>query len=102
MLVQYQEIQKCLYEYPKACENSECRVLNKCREEERLQTLYYKLKVSPDNTITIRTVEGEKKDYGIEYLKFIATRFAHECRLKDVVSNHETCTLFDKWIKENL
>jgi len=72
------------------------------REEERLQTLYYKLKVSPDNTITIRTVEGEKKDYSIEYLKFIATRFAHECRLKDVVSNHETCTLFDKWIKENL
>ena len=102
VLVEYQEIQKCLYEYPKACENSECRVLNKCREEERLQTLYYKLKVSPDNTITIRTVEGEKKDYGIEYLKFIATRFAHECRLKDVVSNHETCTLFDKWIKENL
>ena len=64
--------------------------------------IQYDLKIAPDNTITIKPVEKEKKDYGIEYLKFIATRFAHECRLKGVVSNHETCTLFDKWIKENL
>lgn len=64
--------------------------------------IQYDLKIAPDNTITIKPVEKEKKDYGIEYLKFIATRFAHECRLKGVVSNHETCTLFDKWIKENI
>ena len=64
--------------------------------------IQYDLKIAPDNIITIKPVEKGKKDYGIEYLKFIATRFAHECRLKGVVSNHETCTLFDKWIKENL
>jgi len=35
-----------------------------------------------------------------EQIKFIATRFAHECRLKGVVSNHETIELFDKWFPE--
>lgn len=99
LLVEYEGFIGCSecgreYPFPMA---KECFQSKMCKRFNNL-----KLKVSPDNTITIRAVEEEKKDYGIEYLKFIATRFAHECRLKGVVSNHETCTLFDKWIKENL
>lgn len=34
-----------------------------------------------------------------EKLKYLCTRFAHECRLKGVVTNNETIELFDEWIK---
>ena len=32
-----------------------------------------------------------------ETLKYLCTRFAHECRLKGVVTNNDTCNLFDEW-----
>lgn len=36
-----------------------------------------------------------------EEIKFLCTRFAHECRLKGVTTNDDTCKLFDKWIQGN-
>jgi len=38
--------------------------------------------------------------YSEEDVKFFATRFAHQCRLHECASNHETCDLFDKWFNE--
>src|ERR1035437_1700695 len=33
-------------------------------------------------------------------LKYMCTRFAHECRLKGALTNNDTCNLFDVWIKD--
>jgi len=33
-------------------------------------------------------------------VRFIATRFAHQCRLKGVVTNNDTVNLYDEWIKD--
>lgn len=52
------------------------------------------LKINADNTISIKPV---KVNWNIEDVKFIATRFAHECRLRGVVTNKDTCELFDEW-----
>lgn len=37
---------------------------------------------------------------GAAQMKFIATRFAHQCRLKGVITNDETLRLYDEWIKQ--
>lgn len=34
-----------------------------------------------------------------EEIKFLCTRFAHQCRLKGASTNNDTCNLFDEWIK---
>lgn len=36
--------------------------------------------------------------YSEEQVKFITTRFAHECRLKGAVTNNDTIQLYDNWI----
>lgn len=33
-------------------------------------------------------------------VKFVATRFAHQCRLKGVATNNDTINLYDEWIKD--
>jgi len=62
---------------------------------------YVKFKLDPkDNTILIKNFKAPKENFTAKEVKFIATRFAHACRLKEVVTNKETCELFDKWFKE--
>lgn len=46
-----------------------------------------------ENLLTLSSSK-EKLD-----IKFICTRFAHQCRLKGVGTNDETCNLFNEWIK---
>lgn len=41
---------------------------------------------------------GERK-FSLGDVKFLCTRFAHQCRLKGVGTNNETCNLFDEWLK---
>ena len=46
-----------------------------------------------ENLLTL-TSSKEKLD-----IKYLCTRFAHECRLKGAGTNNDTCNLFDEWIK---
>lgn len=39
-------------------------------------------------------------EWQMPHIKFVATRFAHECRLKGVITNNETIKLFDKWFPD--
>jgi hypothetical protein len=39
--------------------------------------------------------------YSEEDIKFVATRFAHQLRLRNCTTNHETCLFFDKFFNEN-
>jgi hypothetical protein len=74
---------------------------NKKRQGSWADERVVKLKVDPkDNTILIKNFKAPKENFTAEEVKFIATRFAHACRLKEVVTNKETCELFDKWFKE--
>ena len=41
----------------------------------------------------------EEKIYSATDAKYLATRFAHQCRLKGVVTNNDTCNLYDEWIQ---
>jgi len=62
---------------------------------------FVKLKLDPkDNTILINNFKAPKENFTAEEVKFIATRFAHACRLNQVVTNKETCELFDTWFKQ--
>lgn len=56
-------------------------------------------KLNNDNTVNAFI---QNYYFDINYLKLISTRFAHECRLKAVVTNKDTCELFDTWINDNL
>ena len=55
----------------------------------------------PFNALTFifKDSEAKKVPQSDEEFKFFATRFAHECRLKGVVINNETCNLYDEWVK---
>lgn len=44
---------------------------------------------------------NKQKLYSEEDVKFIATRFAHECRRKHPVTNNETIILFNEWFKQH-
>jgi hypothetical protein len=50
-------------------------------------------------------IEGAKwmkeRMYSEEEVKYIATRFAYECRRKHPVTNNDTVLLFEEWFKNN-
>lgn len=97
VLVEYEEILKCLYEIPQSCENSECRVLNKCRNEVKLQNLNYILKINPkDNTITIKKV---KDSWNREEVIDLLYKFGSKMEGTEDIRPY---THYDKWIEENL
>ena len=43
----------------------------------------------------------EERMYSEEEVKYIATRFAYECRRKHPVTNNDTVLLFEEWFKNN-
>jgi len=74
---------------------------NKKRQGSWYDERVVKLKLDPkDNTILISNFKAPKENFTAEEVKFIATRFAHACRLNQVVTNKETCELFDTWFKQ--
>jgi hypothetical protein len=52
-------------------------------------------------TPTIMT-EPVQKTWTYEELQLIATRFAHQCRLKGITTNFDTVNLFKEWAKNNI
>jgi hypothetical protein len=95
VMVEYEDIEKCFYEVPRECENSDCRVLNKCNKE--FKTLLYKLKVSSDNTITIKSV---KDSHSTEEVEILLRKFSNTTMSPFRESYRKEQT--DKFIKENL
>jgi len=54
--------------------------------------------VEANNELLSRFDQSKEKTYSKEDMRFISTRFAHHCRLKNPITNHETVDLYDSWI----
>lgn len=67
----------------------------------QLQINELKLALANDNTkesnCNIPHVSGSLLPHEV---KFVATRFAHQCRLKGIATNNDTINLYDEWIKD--
>lgn len=90
VLIEHDYLEKCLYEIPIECENSHCRVFNKCIEEPQLKRTTKTLKLNSDNTIIISPL-AEKM-------------YTEKLLLKALLSNdliHSKEEALD-WIKENI
>jgi hypothetical protein len=60
---------------------------------ERILELEEQVKKLTSNTVLADSLPPSE-------VRFIATRFAHQCRLKGVATNNDTVNLYDEWIKD--
>lgn len=51
---------------------------------------------------SIITKKADQKTWNYDDVRLIATRFAHQCRLKGITTNNDTVNLFDEWAHNNI
>jgi pyruvate-formate lyase-activating enzyme len=62
----------------------------------------YRLKVSPDNTVTIRALQEEKTSWSREEIVRFAEKYARMVQEKPIQLNAYKIIHNNKWIEENL
>lgn len=87
---------KVLVEYEKYCKDISCGK-NSCYLTGKCENLSIKIKISPDNTVTIRSLQEEKTSWSREEL-------IDRMKLAFDIGKNTSDDLFDRnnWIKQNL